>query len=77
MAIVGAADCLEGIITDGDLRRALVAEADLGNITVNEVATSTPLIIGPMFCWQMPRQKCSKPVCNVWWLLILQVLLSV
>ena len=47
MAIVGAADRLEGIITDGDLRRALVVGADLGNIMVNEVATSTPLITGP------------------------------
>ena len=47
MAIVGAADSLEGVITDGDLRRVLVAAADLGNIKVNEVATSKPLTIGP------------------------------
>ena len=46
MAIVGDADRLEGIITDGDLRRVLVSGADLGNITVNEVATSQPLTIG-------------------------------
>ena len=47
MAIVGAADRLEGIITDGDLRRVLVAGADLGNIKVKQVATSKPLTIGP------------------------------
>ena len=47
MAIVGSAESLEGVITDGDLRRVLVAEADLGNIKVNEVATSKPLTIGP------------------------------
>jgi len=47
MAIVGAVDRLEGIITDGDLRRILVAGADLGKITVKEVATSKPLTIGP------------------------------
>ena len=47
MAIVGAADRLEGIITDGDLRRILVAGADLGKIMVKEVATSKPLTIGP------------------------------
>ena len=29
------------------MRRALVVGADLGNIMVNEVATSTPLITGP------------------------------
>ena len=47
MAIVGATDRLEGIITDGDLRRVLVAGEDLGNIRVNEVATLKPLTIGP------------------------------
>ena len=46
MAIVGAADRLEGIITDGDLRRVLVAGADIGKITVKEVATSKPLTTG-------------------------------
>ena len=47
MAIVGASDRLDGIITDGDLRRVLVAGADLGNITVKQVATAEPLTIGP------------------------------
>ena len=47
MAIVGSPDQLEGIITDGDLRRVLVDGADLSQITVKQVATSTPLTIGP------------------------------
>ena len=47
MAIVGSPDQLEGIITDGDLRRVLVGGADLGKISVKQVATSTPLTIGP------------------------------
>ena len=47
MAIVGSTDQLEGIITDGDLRRVLVGGADLGKISVKQVATSTPLTIGP------------------------------
>ena len=47
MAIVGTTDRLEGIITDGDLRRVLVAGEDLGNITVKQVATAEPLTIGP------------------------------
>ena len=46
MAIVGSPDQLEGIITDGDLRRVLVGGADLGKILVKQIATSTPLTIG-------------------------------
>jgi len=47
MAIVGSHTQLQGIITDGDLRRLLVAGADLTKITVASVATATPLTIGP------------------------------
>jgi arabinose-5-phosphate isomerase len=47
MAIVGSHNQLQGIITDGDLRRLLVAGADLTKITVASVATATPLTIGP------------------------------
>jgi arabinose-5-phosphate isomerase len=46
MALVGTPERLEGIITDGDLRRVLVAGADLGDIKVKEVASSKPLTIG-------------------------------
>tara|TARA_B100000989_G_C19525454_1_gene466585 strand:- start:654 stop:1595 length:942 start_codon:yes stop_codon:yes gene_type:complete len=46
MALIGAADHLEGIITDGDLRRVLITGANLGNVTAKEVATSKPLTIG-------------------------------
>ena len=34
MAIIGSPDQLEGVITDGDLRRVLVGGADLGKISV-------------------------------------------
>lgn len=47
MAIVGTAKRLDGIITDGDLRRILVTGSDLRTVTVAEVATSQPLTIGP------------------------------
>ena len=47
MAIVGSAERLEGIITDGDLRRILVSGSDLNKITVAEVATAKPLTIAP------------------------------
>ena len=46
MALVGTTERLEGIITDGDLRRVLVAGEDLGDIKVKEVASSKPLTIG-------------------------------
>ena len=46
MALVGTTERLEGIITDGDLRRVLVAGEDLGEIKVKEVASSKPLTIG-------------------------------
>ena len=46
MALVGTPERLEGIITDGDLRRVLVTGADLGDIKVKEVASSKPLTIG-------------------------------
>ncbi len=46
MALVGSKERLEGIITDGDLRRVLVAGEDLGDIKVKEVASSKPLTIG-------------------------------
>ena len=47
MAIVGSANQLEGIITDGDLRRVLIENTDLSKITVASVASPKPLTIGP------------------------------
>jgi arabinose-5-phosphate isomerase len=47
MAIVGSASQLDGIITDGDLRRILVEGMDLNKITVASVATAKPLTVGP------------------------------
>lgn len=47
MALVGTADDLQGIITDGDLRRLLVEGVDLASKPVGDVASKTPLTIGP------------------------------
>jgi arabinose-5-phosphate isomerase len=47
MALVGTPERLDGIITDGDLRRLLVNGSDLAKVTVAEVATAQPLTIGP------------------------------
>jgi arabinose-5-phosphate isomerase len=36
---------IKGIITDGDLRRALVAQIDMNEVTVNDVMTPNPICI--------------------------------
>ena len=45
MALVGSADDLCGILTDGDLRRLLMQGIDLAATPVNAVASPTPLTI--------------------------------
>jgi arabinose-5-phosphate isomerase len=47
MAIVGSADRLVGIITDGDLRRLMIKGADISHITVADVASPQPLTARP------------------------------
>ncbi len=47
MAIIGSADRLIGIITDGDLRRLLIKGADINQITVADVASPKPLTARP------------------------------
>ena len=45
LALVGTADSLVGILTDGDLRRLLVRGVDLAGTPVREVASPSPLTI--------------------------------
>ena len=45
LALVGAADDLRGIITDGDLRRTLVEGHELSSLTAEQVMNSTPQTI--------------------------------
>ena len=47
MAIIGSAEKMQGIITDGDLRRLLVTGADIGATKVRDIASPLPLTIGP------------------------------
>jgi arabinose-5-phosphate isomerase len=47
MAIIGSADRLVGIITDGDLRRLMIKGADISHITVADVASPQPLTARP------------------------------
>ena len=47
LALVGNADNLVGVITDGDLRRLLVKRVDIAATAVSDVASPMPLTIGP------------------------------
>lgn len=45
MVMVGNATFIKGIVTDGDLRRALLQHPDTSTLTVAEIMTSNPIII--------------------------------
>lgn len=47
LALVGNADNLVGVITDGDLRRLLVKRLDIAVTRVSDVASTVPLTIRP------------------------------
>ncbi|MGZ3756647.1 MAG: KpsF/GutQ family sugar-phosphate isomerase [Mucilaginibacter sp.] len=45
MVVVGDMQYVQGIITDGDLRRALLRHPDTATLTVTDMMTATPVII--------------------------------
>lgn len=45
MVIVGTAEHVKGIVTDGDLRRALLKSSNLTNMHITEIMTANPVII--------------------------------
>jgi arabinose-5-phosphate isomerase len=47
LVIVGNADRIEGVVTDGDLRRALVRNPDTSQLIISEMMTANPVIIDP------------------------------
>ncbi|HVS91527.1 MAG TPA: KpsF/GutQ family sugar-phosphate isomerase [Mucilaginibacter sp.] len=47
MVIVGNPDRIEGIVTDGDLRRALVRNPDTSLLHISEMMTVNPVIVSP------------------------------
>lgn len=47
MVIVGAASRVEGIVTDGDLRRALVRNSDTKQLHIDDMMTVNPVIVDP------------------------------
>ncbi|MEO6150817.1 MAG: KpsF/GutQ family sugar-phosphate isomerase [Mucilaginibacter sp.] len=46
MVIVGTPAYAEGVVTDGDLRRALMRNPDTTQLTIENMMTSSPVIIG-------------------------------
>lgn len=47
LVIVGSAGRIEGVVTDGDLRRALVRNPDTSQLHISEMMTANPVIIDP------------------------------
>jgi arabinose-5-phosphate isomerase len=47
LVIVGNANRIEGVVTDGDLRRALVRNPDTSQLHISEMMTTNPVIIDP------------------------------
>jgi arabinose-5-phosphate isomerase len=45
MVIVGHAGAVKGIITDGDLRRALIRNPDTTTLTITDIMTTSPVFI--------------------------------
>ena len=47
MVMVGDSNKIEGIVTDGDLRRALVRNPDTSKLHIDEMMTVNPVIVSP------------------------------
>ena len=67
LALLGNAKKLDGIITDGDLRRSLVKNIDISKIKPNEIMNSSPLIANEFDNLQVAheRMKEAKVQCLV------------
>ncbi|RZA00281.1 MAG: CBS domain-containing protein, partial [Sphingobacteriaceae bacterium] len=66
MVIVGTAKNAEGIVTDGDLRRALMRNPDTSQLTVEGMMTPTPVIIdAEVLISQAEQLMISKKIATV------------
>lgn len=45
MVIVGSATNVKGVVTDGDLRRALLKNTDISNVHIHQIMSASPVII--------------------------------
>jgi arabinose-5-phosphate isomerase len=66
MVVVGDAEQVIGIITDGDLRRALVKHPDTSTLTVPEIMTKTPVFVDENeFIHQAEQLMLAKKITTV------------
>jgi arabinose-5-phosphate isomerase len=47
LVIVGHPELVEGVVTDGDLRRALLRNADTSQLHIHDMMTTHPIIVDP------------------------------
>lgn len=66
MVMVGDGNHIEGIITDGDLRRALLKNQDIAKLSVSDMMTTNPIIVGEEdFISQVESLMMEKKITNV------------
>lgn len=66
MVIIGDKNRVEGIITDGDLRRGLLRNPDTSKLTVADMMTANPIIVNPDdYINQVEQLMMDKKITNV------------
>jgi len=66
MVIVGSLSYVAGVITDGDLRRALLRNADTSQLKIKDMMSTNPIIIdGEEFVGQAEHLMISKKITTV------------
>jgi len=66
MVIVGNENSFEGIVTDGDLRRALLKNSDTSKLTIADMMTKNPVIVaGDEFVKQAESLMIEKKITTI------------
>lgn len=66
MVIIGNPDKIEGVVTDGDLRRALVVNANTSQLHVPDIMTKNPIIVdGDEFVSQAEQLMMERKIATV------------
>jgi len=66
MVIVGTADNVNGVVTDGDLRRALLRNPDTSTLSITDMMSANPIIInGEEFINQAEKVMMEKKITTI------------
>jgi len=66
MVIVGSASYVEGVVTDGDLRRALLRNPDTSKLSITDMMSQNPVIInGEEFVGQAEKLMMAKKITTI------------